>query len=210
MIMRRRNFLGSLAVGTVASPLMGALNKDQQVLDAPARNVQTLTGPVPTDKLGLTLIHEHLLYGEIPGELNDRSVEIVVGNLHEAARVGIETITCLSPERDITLYARIAEHSPVRLIVSTGSYVYRLCSPRLQKMNENERVQLMTKEISEGIDGSKIRAAIIKVAGDKSPLTDWEKMSFRAAARAQKATGVPVGTHAIYAPRDQFDILVAS
>jgi phosphotriesterase-related protein len=77
-------------------------------------------------------------------------------------------------------------------------------------MNENERVELMIKEISEGIDGTILRAGIIKVAGDKSPLTEWEKMSFRAAARAQKATGVPVGTHAIYAPRDQFDILVAS
>lgn len=208
--MKRRNFLGSLAAGALATPVMGALAGKQHGLNQAGTNVQTLTGPVPPEKLGLTLIHEHLLYGEIPPELNERSVEIVLANLNDAARVGIDTITCLSPERDITLYSRIAEHSPVRLIASTGSYVYRHCSPRLQKMNENERVELMTKEISEGINGTKFRAGIIKVAGDKSPLTEWEKMSFRAAARAQKATGVPVATHAIYAPRDQFDILVAS
>ncbi len=208
--MKRKKFLGSLAAGALAFPVMGALDKQQNRLHATGPNVQTLTGPLPPDKMGLTLIHEHLLYGDIPPELNERSVEIVLANLNDAARVGIDTITCLSPERDITLYSRIAEKSPVRLIVSTGSYVHRLCSPRLQKMNEDERVHLMTKEISEGIDGTKLRASIIKVAGDKSPLTDWEKMSFRASARAQKATGVPVGTHAIYAPRDQFDILVAS
>lgn len=208
--MKRRNFLGSLAAGALASPVMGALVEQPNGLKPPDTNVHTLTGAVTPDKLGLTLIHEHLLYGEIPPELNDRSVEIVLANLKDAARVGIETITCLSPERDIMLYTRIAEHSPVRLIASTGSYVYRHCSPRLQKMNENERVELMVKEINEGIDGTKLRAGIIKVAGDKSPLTEWEKMSFRAAARAQKATGVPVATHAIYAPRDQFDILVAA
>jgi phosphotriesterase-related protein len=186
------------------------LSEREQLLKTPATRVHTLTGPLPPEKLGQTLIHEHLLYGLIPPELNNRSLEIVLKNLEDAARVGIDTVTCLSPERDIKLYSELAKRSPVRLIASTGSYVFRLCSPALQKMNENERVELMVKEISEGIGGTEFRAGIIKVAGDKSPLTDWEKMSFRAAARAQKATGVPLATHAIYAPRDQFDILVAA
>jgi len=207
--MKRRKFLSTVVVGAIASPVFGTLEQ-QGVVSLPVSMVQTLTGPVPPEKLGLTLIHEHLLYGVIPAELNSRSLEIVVANLRDAARVGIDTITCLSPERDIKLYSQLAEQSPVRLIASTGSYVYAHCSPALQSMNEEQMVARMVRDINSGIDGSKLRAGIIKVAGNKSPLTDWEKMSFRAAGRAQKETGVPVGTHAIYAPRDQFDILVSA
>ncbi len=206
--MQRRQFLETLGWGGVAAnaiPLSISDNKTNA-----DKMVQTLTGPVSPNNFGTTLIHEHLLYGPIPAALRQQSVDIVLANLREAARVGIDTLMCLSPERDISLYEQIAAQSPVRLIVSTGNYIYNRSSPVLQNMSEDKMVARMERDLNEGIDGSKFRAAVIKATGQKSPLTDWEKMCFRAAGRVQKSTGVPVCTHAIYAPRDQFDILVAA
>ena len=59
-----------------------------------------------------------------------------------------------------------------------------------------------------GIDGTNIRAGIIKVAGAKTPLTDWEKMGFRAAAQVQQELNVPIATHAIFNPEEQFNWLI--
>jgi phosphotriesterase-related protein len=73
--------------------------------------------------------------------------------------------------------------------------------------DEGRMVERMLKEITEGIDGTKIRAGIIKVAQERSPLSDWEKRVFRAAARVQKATGIPIAIHCGSA-REQFDALV--
>jgi predicted metal-dependent phosphotriesterase family hydrolase len=80
----------------------------------------------------------------------------------------------------------------------------------LREMNEQQMEEYMLREVTDGIAGTPIRAGILKVAGEKSPLTDWEKAAFRAAARVQKATRTPIGTHAIFEPREQFDLLVQS
>jgi len=68
--------------------------------------------------------------------------------------------------------------------------------------------EYMFKEVTEGIEGTKIPAGIIKIAAETSPLSDWEKKVFRAAARVQKATGVPIATHDGAGAREQFDLLV--
>ena len=65
----------------------------------------------------------------------------------------------------------------------------------------------MLKEITEGMDNTKIKAGIIKVAGEGGSLSDWEKKVFRAAARVQRATGCPIATHTGGAA-EQFDVLM--
>jgi phosphotriesterase-related protein len=72
--------------------------------------------------------------------------------------------------------------------------------------DEKQMEERMLKEVTEGIDGTKIRAGIIKVAGGGG--TDWEKKVFRAAARVNKATGVPIATHSGSDAFDQFNLLV--
>ena len=183
---------------------------ETQRSDKEAKSVPTLTGSVSCEQLGTTLVHEHILYGTTPREKRTDTVEFVVKLLNDAARVGIATIVDLSPYRDIRLYQEIAPRSPVNIIVSTGFYLYGRTPKPLQDMNEQQMEDRMVREISEGIEGAKIRAGIIKVSGQASPLTDWEKATFCAAARVQKATRTPIATHAIFEPREQFDLLVKS
>jgi phosphotriesterase-related protein len=73
--------------------------------------------------------------------------------------------------------------------------------------DEKQMEERMLREVSEGIDGTKIRAGIIKVAGEGASLSEWEKKVFRAAARVQKVTGTPIATHTGGA-LEQFDLLV--
>lgn len=205
----RRRFFRRLAAGAAALPAL-AVQKKAAPQGGKARMVPTLTGPVAPEKLGTTLLHEHVLYGNIPDDLRADSIEFALTLLRDAARVGVDTLVCMSPERDIRLYQQIAQRSPVKIIASTGGYIYRRMSKFIQEMNEQQMYERIVREVTEGIDGTKLRAGIIKAAGAKTPLTEWEKAAFRAAGRAQKTTGTPVGTHAIFEPREQFDLLVKS
>ena len=54
---------------------------------------------------------------------------------------------------------------------------------------------LYVREIEEGIEGTGIKAGIIKVATDKGGVTPAGEITLRAAARAQQKTGVPITTH---------------
>ncbi len=181
--------------------------------------IPTLTGEVDSSELGITLMHEHILwfggpraedpdYNPIPDNLISDTVDFAVSLLNDAARVGIDTIVDLTPHRPIDLYEQISMRTPVKIIVSTGFY-RRIKSPRWRADMEDEKQMeaLMLKELTDGIDGTKIRAGIIKIAEEEGMLSDWEKKVFRAAAHASKATGVPIATHTGNA-FEQFDLLM--
>jgi phosphotriesterase-related protein len=223
-ICNRRSFINksSLSIASIVAasfPAIGALaspvEKNQSKL------IPTLTGEVASNKLGTTLMHEHILwfggpgpegpdYDPIPDHLISDSVDFAVSLLNDAARVGIDAIVDLTPHRPIDLYEQIAKRTPIKIIVSTGFY-RRSKSPKWKADMEDEKQMeaLMLKEVAEGIDSTKIRAGVIKVAQEAGTLNDWEKKVFRAAAHVSKATGVPITTHTGNA-FEQFDLLVKS
>jgi phosphotriesterase-related protein len=165
-------------------------------------------------------MHEHVLwfggpgledagYTPIPDDKRAESVDFAVSLLNDAARVGIDTLVDLTPHRPIDLYEQIAKRTSVKIVPSTGFYRRAKIPKALADMeDENQMYAHMLREASEGIDGTKIRAGIIKIAAETSPLSDWEKKVFRAAARVQKLNGVPIATHDGSAAREQFDLLV--
>ncbi|MBS1748217.1 MAG: hypothetical protein JST21_18815 [Bacteroidetes bacterium] len=220
----RRDFLtmGSLSLGAIgmadfsfATTGAGLHTNRKKII------IPTVTGYVTPDKLGTTLMHEHILwfsgttnenpgYMPIPDDLQDQSVDFAVSALNDAARVGIDTVVDLTPHRSIDLYKRIAEQTTVNIIVSTGFYRRSKIPQWMAEMEDEKQMEeLMRKEVTDGIDGTKIKAGIIKVANEGGQLTDWEKKVFRAAARVNKSTGVPIATHT-GSPMEQFDLLLKS
>ena len=184
--------------------------------------VSTMTGFVRCDSLGTTLMHEHVLwfggprledpgYTPIPTDKRQESVDFAVSLLKAAARVGVNTLVDLTPHRPIDLYQQIASRTSVRIVPSTGFYRRAKIPKQWAEIeHENKMEQLMLREVTEGIGGTKIRAGIIKIASESSPLTDWERKVFRAAARVQKATNIAIATHDGGGAREQFDLLVNS
>ena len=226
MKISRRAFAGSCFAGPsllIPYPRAGLSSKGSTVPSAIMKKpsiVSTVNGPVDCDSLGVTLMHEHLLffsgprldnpgYAPVPEHLRSETVEFVASLLNDAARVGIDAIVDLTPHRPIDLYDRFARRTPIKIIPSTGFYRRQKLPKQLAQMDDEGRMEEhMLKEVAEGIDSTKIRAGIIKIASEGTPLSEWEKKVFRAAARVQKSTGVPIATHDGASAREQFDFLL--
>jgi len=182
--------------------------------------VSTIRGSIDSSELGRTLSHEHLSTStagadRIPGLMDtpERRQEMVdrsVAALATAHRSGIRSIIDLTPfdlGRQAWLFEAVAERHAehnVNIVCATG--VYRWVPPIYFAWSEDEVAERFIREIEDGIDGTGPRAGIIKLAWDLearlsdsprwSPRAMLEKMA-RGAARAAKATGVPISCHTL-------------
>ncbi|MCH8206760.1 MAG: phosphotriesterase-related protein [Chloroflexi bacterium] len=165
--------------------------------------INSALGPLDTADLGVTLSHEHVLVtsagiGHVYPEFIDRQATIAngVAQLKEAYTEGLRTIvdvTTIDLGRDIGLIEQVSSESGVQIICATGTW---LDIPRaFWTATPDAIAELYVREIQEGIEGTDIKAGIIKVANDVDGVTPQGELILRAAAQAQKATGVPISTH---------------
>ena len=173
--------------------------------------IQTVNGPVSLDELGDTMMHEHVFW-QHDEELRGRSMNFCRRELNRLAACGAHTLVDAGPhlERHMDWYKEIQPQVHLNIILSTGFYVEQAVPNPWHDKSEDEYVERFTKELLEGIDGSGLRAAVIKVAANKAALTPWEQKVFRAAGRVQRETGVPICAHTIEGARQQFDLLTQS
>jgi phosphotriesterase-related protein len=165
--------------------------------------VNSVLGPLDTAEMGFTLSHEHVgtnaagLRHTYP-EIIDRAgiVEQSVAALLEARDEGLRTIIDVSTfdlGRDITMIEEVSRASGVQVVVATGNH---LAVPRpFGEVSPDVIAPLYVREIEEGIEGTGIKAGIIKVASDRGGITAPQEIVLRAAARAHKQTGTPISTH---------------
>jgi phosphotriesterase-related protein len=169
-------------------------------------DIQTVRGPVTHDQLGITLVHEHVLF-QYDDSRRKESVDFQVKLLQDGLGQGINTYVELTPIRRIDWFMEINQRVDVNLIASTGYYVQQLTAPPLAALSAAQMIDRMVHELSVGIDSLPVRAGIIKVAGNTPQLTPWEVQVFTAAAKAQRKTGACIATHACAGAREQADIL---
>lgn len=182
---------------------------------AMAGQVMTVLGPVSSDKLGVTLMHEHFTFA-YPGWYADESVapydrkaveEKCLKFLNDMKAVGVQTVVDPSMNdtggRDPILMKRLSQKTGVNIIASTGMYAERLgggsgyykFNKRMGRNIEDDFYELFMKEITVGIHGTDVKAGIIKIASDDPKITEYEETIIRAAVRAHKASGLPITTH---------------
>lgn len=186
---------GSLLQAAGQSPGRGAVRG----------RVQTVLGPIETARLGFVLSHEHIAIGA-PGlwqtwpELfggRTAFVRATVETLKRAKDAGVDTIidvTTLDLGRDVRLLEEVSRKSGVHLIASTGHWLDP--SRAFNARTVEELATFFVREIQSGIDGTGIKPGIIKVANANARIEGFGDRVLRAAARASKATGVPITTHA--------------
>lgn len=179
----------------------------------------TVRGIIDSANLGVTLIHEHLCFRHSGNTLKpltkNKYIEKAFNKnldwLTKARDVGINTIVELSPWANVKKIIELNELVPeVNIILSTGAYLEGFGQPEISAMSEEEMVDHMTKNLTEGYDGLEdtgVKAGIIKVASKDPTLTEWEKKNFRAAAKVQKKLKVPIATHANTGARAQMQLL---
>ena len=170
--------------------------------------VNSVLGPLDTADLGFTLTHEHIFtasagiqqtFPELFGDF-DKLREQAAWSLNEAREGGVKTIVDLSTMdlgRDIRFIKEMSERTGVQIIAATG--IWRDIPRALWLRSPDEIAALFIREIEVGIEGTGVKAGIIKVANDMGGVTKEGEVILRAAARAARQTGVRISTHT-YAP----------
>lgn len=190
-----------------------------------AGEVQTTRGAVGAGELGTTLIHEHLFVQHPELQLNfphpewdeAAAVDGAVDGLRRLWGLGVRTVvdlTVLGLGRDVARVARVAERSPVRIVVSTGYYTadvlpayFHTHGPGLLVDGPDPLVEFFVRDIESGVAGTGIRAGMLKVVTDRPGLTADVRRVLTAAAEAHRQTGVPITTHTHAASRGGLDQL---
>ncbi len=177
-------------------------------------HVETLTGPVDTNELGATLMHEHVFtlnpdylrnYGEGAWWDEDPELAGAVDKLNRLAAKGIDTIvdpTVLGLGRDIPRLQRIAERVGVKIIVATGVYTYDslpfpygMTGPGTMLGGAEPMIADFVRDITEGIGTTGVKAAFLKCAVEHDPLTADVERALRAVAKTSLETGAPITVH---------------
>ena len=171
------------------------------------KQINTVTGTLAPEKLGTTLMHEHLLIGWAGWELDgtapkfDRKTALknCVETLKPLKDLGLESIVDPCPMdigRDINFMAEVASGSGVNVVAATGLYKEDLGNtPYFRQRSVEEITEVYVQELTKGVGETGIKCGIIKCATGKDKITPYEENALRAAARASKRTGAPITTH---------------
>jgi phosphotriesterase-related protein len=178
-------------------------------------SVESVTGPIEADELGVTLIHEHLRtwddavhfqwpHAETAREDEPHSVpqggdfDEAVKAARSAVELGVRTIadpTAMFLGRDVSFMRRVAEETGLQVVPCTGVYTYDHLPLFLSSRTPEQIADLFVHDIENGIQGTEIKAGFIKCAADEPGLIENVEKLHRAAAQASVRTGTPIMAH---------------
>jgi phosphotriesterase-related protein len=181
--------------------------------------VETTAGPVDSEDLGLTLIHEHVRVRAesvgvqwphlVDGEEDfRRAVEWV----RAAQEHGVKTIVdpaVMDLGRDARFSSGIAEETGIQLVMATGIYGQHYVSlPHYFQTRDVEHMaDAFVHDIEEGIQGTDVKAAFLKCAVDEPGINPDVEKVLRACAQANQRTGRPIMAHSHPATRRGLEIM---
>lgn len=169
-----------------------------------------MRGRIEASALGRTLVHEHVfvLTADSQAQWSDEwdeeaAVADAIRRLSELATAGIATIADPTVDglgRDVRRIARIQAAVSLNILVATGIYTYDDAPFYFEFRRANRRrrdpmIDCFVRDLTEGVQGTAIRAAFLKCAIDRHGLTEGVERVLRAVAAAHRETGAPVMVH---------------
>ncbi|HKY89273.1 MAG TPA: hypothetical protein VJ141_04770, partial [Candidatus Limnocylindrales bacterium] len=109
-------------------------------------------------------------------------------------------VTLQSIGRDAARLRRLSEATGLHLVMGCGWYrqAYYPAEARIGRRTVDDLAAELVREFHEGADGTDVRPGIIgEIGTDKPWMSGEEERVHRAAARAARATGMAVTTHAV-------------
>ena len=179
-----------------------------------ASTVNTITGPVDVNELGVTYMHEHLFlldpqmqhyWPGYQGWDEDEYVNKTRTALTELNTVhGVRTVvdpTVPGLGRNVRAIARASEGTGINLILATGWHL-RENLPDLFSIPFDDPdakaaalQALFMRDFEEGMEGTSIKPGVIKCTTMQAGVTPDIEALLRASARTHLATGLPIITH---------------
>src|SRR6478736_5374542 len=165
--------------------------------------VPTVRGPVDVTALGTTFMHEHVfvLTADVQQNYADEwdeesRVADAVARLTELRGLGVETIvdpTVVGLGRNIPRIARINQQVDINILVATGVYTYHDVpfffhhrGPALDPNMPDPMVDLFVRDLTEGIAGTGVKAALLKCAVDHDGMNPGVERVLKAVAAAHR------------------------
>jgi phosphotriesterase-related protein len=202
VVSTRREFLKRTAATGIAAALSKSVHGASE-----AATAQTVLGALDASELGFTLTHEHIadapdVLKRWPKAWGGRAglIAKAVDRLEVIKAAGIGTVVDLTTYdvgRDIRFLEEVSRKAGLNMIACTGQ---RFFPPQSRQVSMPARTiaglaEYFIEEIDRGIDGTGIKAGVIKIGINAGRPTSLDEMGLRAAARASKATGVPIRIH---------------
>lgn len=212
----RRSTVAAIALATSIKAFASDARRDAEIM--------AVTGPIPGEKAGNMLIHEHLLVDFAGAEQTgyhrwDRAevVEKVMPYLLEAKALGCDTLADCTPAflgRDPWLLKTLSEKSGMNIVTNTGLYGARDNKFIPGFAFDESAEQLASRWIGEfrkGIEGSGVRPGFIKIGVNRGLLSDFHRRLITAAAITHEKTGMVIASHTgpAIAAMEQLDVLAS-
>jgi phosphotriesterase-related protein len=208
--MTRRELLAGMATVVATSMTRGR---------AASRTIESVTGPIASDRLGLTLMHEHVLVDFIgadkvsPSRYDaDEAFKVALPHLVQLRELGCETMLECTPAyigRDVGLLKRLSEASGLHILTNTGYYgaANDKYLPRYAFTETADQLAARwIREVEHGVDDRElspsssrgtvpIKPGFMKIGVDEAPLSEVDAKLVRASAIAHRVTGLTIASH---------------
>jgi phosphotriesterase-related protein len=166
--------------------------------------IMTVRGPIEDAELGITQPHEHILvdlYGTVTvwnySAFEDEALaaEELASFTAAGGRSIVETTT-IGIGRNPAGLRRISEATGINIVMGTGWYRQPVYPDYIARSSVDELADRLIGDIVDGVDGTGVRAGVIgEIGTEVDVLGPAQERVFRAAARAQRQTGVAITTH---------------
>ena len=123
---------------------------------------------------------------------------LAVEELGQFVAAGGRTIvdpTCRGIGRDPEALARISRATGLNIVMGSGYYLQSSHPPEVARLSADQIAAEIEAEAHAGVGGTGVRIGLIGEIGVSSEFTPDERKSLAGAARAQKATGLPLMVH---------------
>ena len=164
--------------------------------------IRTVRGDLDPADLGVCYPHEHVLCSP-PPDVGDRDLEMdseAAANqeltwFKQAGGCALVDMTPADYGRNAPGMKRVAEVAGIHIIATTGLHKEQFSARIVKDRSVEELADRFARDVTEGVDGTDIKAGVIKAASSLNTITSNEEKVFRAAARAHQRTGAAISTH---------------
>lgn len=167
--------------------------------------VRTVLGDIPSDQLGVTYMHEHLIIDspivsrDFP-HIHLPSESEAIEEVMLCKSLGVQTMVDCMPTgsgRSAIKLAAISKTTGMNIVATAGLHTdrYYLPTDDLETMDAEDLAQVFVSDIQVGMEGTEHKAGQLKVVTSGHVITDRDRRLFEAVAIAHHITGAPIISH---------------
>ncbi|NPV70555.1 MAG: phosphotriesterase-related protein [Firmicutes bacterium] len=166
--------------------------------------IQTILGDIKPGEMGVTYSHEHLMTRP-PNNVINGDVDLLVDDPSKPRQelaifkaAGGETVVEMTPRhygRNLPVMVEASRTTGVHVIACSGWLKGAYFPRETEELSKTQLADIVIREVTEGMDGTRIKAGVVKAGTMYNTMSATEEKVLRAVAIAAKETGALASTH---------------